>query len=440
MEAKKILGKSMPTANPKRGRLFIGLGAFGLFGIFFLMGVHALYFGHFVAQRNVAASQGWVETRCEILEAGVNVYTDPDHGAAYTIYVTFKYEFDRQEYISDRYDFSFSAHSDETVPQAVVFNLSPGTQTVCYVNPDDPSEAVVKREGDDTGTLWGASAVITLGLVGMFLTLIIGMEKNPVEMIGDTVFLIVDKMLDKMDPPADPEPKGADLSDPADDVADIAARESDTALAAPEAASWEDPNECFAEIPASRVVELLRAHGEVRSQGPLEWNGDIPLPQHLATFYREVGPIDITIEGFGVSTLIPSLSKLWEHQARFRGSTTDGLLNRIRRRLFHRWDNDWIVVAIEDGDLFIYSVREEKILYTRQSRGTYEPHEVYPDLNTMAACMAILGTVAVNAGEDLFDDEFQIRPTHMSQAIAQISKEIGDESKAAAIVAAAGWA
>ncbi len=198
----------MPTANPNRGRLLIGLGAFGLFGVLFLMGVHALYFGHFVAQRNVAASQGWVETRCEILEADVNRYADLDHGASYTLYVKFKYEFDRQEYISDRYDFSFADYGDEAVPQAVVSKLPPGTQTVCYVNPDDPSEAVVKREGENTGTLLGAIAVITLGLGGMFLTLIIGMEKNPVEMIGDMVFLIVNKMLDKMDPPADPEQTG----------------------------------------------------------------------------------------------------------------------------------------------------------------------------------------------------------------------------------------
>ena len=430
----------MPTANPNRGMLLIGLGVFALFGVLFLMGVHALYFGHFVAQRNVAASQGWVETRCEILEADVNVYGDLDHGAAYTIYVQFKYEFDRQEYISDRYDFSSSAHSDEAMPRAVVSKLPPGTQTVCYVNPDDPSEAVVKREGEDTGTLVGAIVVITLGLVGMFFTMIIGMEKNPVEMIGDTVFLVVDKMLDKMDPPADPEQTGADLSDPADDLANMAAGEGDTAVTPQEAASSEDQDECFAKIPASRVVELLRAHGELRSQDPLNWNGEIPLPEHVATFYREVGPVDITIEGFGGSTLIPSLSRLWEHQAGFRGSTTDGVLTRIRRRLFHRWDNDWIVVAIEDGNPFIYLVRDERILHACYGRGTFEPYEVYPDLNTMAACMAILGTVAVNAGEEFYDDEFAIRPIYMTQAIAQISKEIGDESRAAAIVAAAGWA
>ena len=234
----------MPTANTNRGGLLIGLGAFGLFGVLFLMGVDALYFGHFVAQRNVTASQGWVETRCEILEAGVDVHSDFDHGDWYTLSVKFKYEFDRQEYISDRYDFSYGAHSDEAVLQAVVSKLPPGTQTVCYVNPDDPSEAVLKREGENTGTLLGAIAVITLGLVGMFLTLVIGMKRNPVEMIGDVVFLIVDKMLDKMDPPADPKQTGADQSDPADDVADMVTGEIDTVVTPPEAASSQDPDEC----------------------------------------------------------------------------------------------------------------------------------------------------------------------------------------------------
>ncbi len=404
------------------------------------MGVHALYFGHFVAQRNITASQDWVETRCEILEAAVNVHSDPEHGDSYTLSMKYKYRFDRQEYTSDRYDFSFSAYSDKAVAQAVVSGLPPGMQVTCYVNPNNPSEAVVKREGDDTGTLFGAIAMIALGLLGMYVTLSIGMEKGPAQTVGDTVFLVVDKIIDKIDRPAEPEQAGAHLIDASDGVADMAASEMDTAVTSREAATPTDADNFYAKIPASRVIELLRAHGEVRSQSPLSWNGDIPLPPHLATFYREVGPVDITIEGYGGSTLIPSLSRLWEHQAGFRGSHTDGLLHRVRRRLFRGWDNDWIVVAIEGKDPFICSVRDERVLYAHQGRGTVEPYEVYPDLNTMAACMAIVGTVAVDAGDDFTDDDCQIRPIYMTQAIGQISKEIGDDARAAAIVAAAGWA
>jgi hypothetical protein len=366
------------------------------------------------------------------------VHADPEGADSYTLYLKYKYEFDRKQYISDRYDFSFWDHNDEAVPRAVVSKLPPGTQTVCYVNPDNPPEAVVKREGDSsTGGLLGAIACITIGLAGMSFGMIIGMSQF-VMMICDMVILIV-KILDKLAPSADRAQTGADPSHPDDYVA---AGEVDTAGTPPEAAFSEDLDQSFAQIPASRVVDLLRVHGEVRSQGPLHWHGDIPLPQHVATFYREVGPVDITIEGCGSSTLIPSLSKLWDHQSRFRGSDTNGLLNRLRRRLFNRWDDEWIVVAIEGDDPFIYSVRDERILYSLcHGRGTCEPYEVYPDLNTMAACMAILGTVAVNAGEDLFDDDdSQIRPIHMTQAIAQISKEIGDDSRAAAIVSAAGWA
>ena len=437
----------MPTANPNRGGLLIGLGAFGLFGVLFLMGMHALCFGHFVAQRNVAASQSWVETRCEILEAGVNVHPDSDHGDSYTLYVKFKYEFDRQEYISNRYDFSYMAHSDEAVPQTVVSKLPPGTQTACYVNPDDPSEAVVKREGENTGTLLGAIAVITLGLVGMFLTLIIGMKKNPVEMIGDVVFSAVEKMLDKMDSPADPEQTGADQSDPADDVAGMVAGENDKAVTPPEVASSQDPDECFAKIPASRVVELLRSHGEVRSQQPSAWKGTIPLPEAIASFYREVGPVNITIEGYGSPAFIPSLSELWDLQKGHRADAVhESLWTRTVGKLFNRWDNDWIVVAKEGDDpsffsIFIYSIRTGKILnaYGMHSRTSWEAREVHPDLNTMAACLAILGSVCVEAGED-FSNDHGIRPKYLARAISLLTDELGNESEAVVIVGAAGWA
>jgi hypothetical protein len=59
--------------------------------------------------------------------------------------------------------------------------------------------------------------------------------------------------------------------------------------------------------------------------------------------------------------------------------------------------------------------------------------------NTMAACMAILGTVCVEAGED-FSNDLAIHPQYLARAISLLADELDNKPQAEAIVAAAGWA
>ena len=96
-------------------------------------------------------------------------------------------------------------------------------------------------------------------------------------------------------------------------------------------------------------------------------------------------------------------------------------------------------MAIDGADLLIYSVRDAKILSALHRRGAWEPYEVYPNLNAMAACVAILGSVAVDAGDDLTDDEGCIRPKYRAQAMSRLTEELGNESDAEAAFGAAGW-
>ena len=46
------------------------------------------------------------------------------------------------------------------------------------------------------------------------------------------------------------------------------------------------------------VRELLGRHGTLESQDKGTWTGEVPLPGDLASFYNEVGPANITIEGY----------------------------------------------------------------------------------------------------------------------------------------------
>ena len=170
------------------------------------MGLHSLWLSLVAIPREVAATQRWAETPCEVLESKVKTHSDLERGDWFSLDMSFKYEFDGQDYSSDRYDLSTGGCNEPV--QAVVARLPAGTQTVCYVNPDFPSEAVMKREGEKIGFGLGAAACTFFGAVGMLLTLIIRMKKNPIEMIGDSVFLIVDRVIDAMDPSANPKQTG----------------------------------------------------------------------------------------------------------------------------------------------------------------------------------------------------------------------------------------
>ncbi|MEM1211422.1 MAG: hypothetical protein AAGI68_03905 [Planctomycetota bacterium] len=147
-------------------------------------------------------------------------------------------------------------------------------------------------------------------------------------------------------------------------------------------------------------------------------------------FYRDVGPVDITIEGYGNPTFIPSLSGLWEHQAGYRwnGLTDEPILD---------WNDEWIVVADEGGDPYIYC--QDKVFLAQHGSGVWEPDEIYSNLNLMAACLATLGAVVLDGGDEFTDEDSCVRPVFRAEAISRLADILGDKNKAEAIVITAGW-
>jgi hypothetical protein len=129
----------------QRRRTGSGTGCLVLFfGLFALFGGVATWF---IAVRPVAgllAARSWVETPCTILASQVAESSDSD-GTTYKVDVRYAYVFEGGEYRSERYDF-FDAYSSGYDGKAeVVARYPPGTRTVCYVNPADPSAAVIDR-------------------------------------------------------------------------------------------------------------------------------------------------------------------------------------------------------------------------------------------------------------------------------------------------------
>jgi hypothetical protein len=122
------------------------MGCLALFFlVFFLAGAAALYFMVLRPARGLLASRSWVETPCVVQASRVGESSDSD-GTTYRVEVEYTYSLQGREYRSSRYNFLDFYSSGYDGKAEVVARYPPGTRTVCYVDPDDPSQAVIDRK------------------------------------------------------------------------------------------------------------------------------------------------------------------------------------------------------------------------------------------------------------------------------------------------------
>ncbi len=183
-------------------------------------------------------------------------------------------------------------------------------------------------------------------------------------------------------------------------------------------------------ISNDELIELLSTHGICRPQPVTDWTGSIPLPVEIARFYEEIGPMDIEIVGYGNPTEIPSLSALWDLQEGYRWHS------RTKER-FTDWPDEWIVVASESGDPFIF--RDGKILFALHGTGKWETAPIFFDIFTMAACLGIVGKVVKEAGADIVDDNSVIRPKYRDMAIDHLREILYGMNDVLAVLDKLGW-
>ncbi|OHB63016.1 MAG: hypothetical protein A2Y77_10725 [Planctomycetes bacterium RBG_13_62_9] len=90
-------------------------------------------------------ARSWVPTPCRVLRAEVRSH-DSDDGTTYSVYILYQYEFDGRTYPpSDRYDFMGGSSSGYKSKARIVAQYESAANPICYVNPRDPSQAVLKR-------------------------------------------------------------------------------------------------------------------------------------------------------------------------------------------------------------------------------------------------------------------------------------------------------
>ena len=115
----------------------------------------------------VFSALSWSEVECEIVSSQVRSHSGDD-SVTYSVDVLYRYEFGGREYRSNRYQFMGGSSSGYDRRARIVEALPAGAVTPCYVDPDEPSEAVIER-GFTPDTLFGLLPLLfaIVGLAGL---------------------------------------------------------------------------------------------------------------------------------------------------------------------------------------------------------------------------------------------------------------------------------
>ena len=149
----------------KVGGVVVGV-LFG--GVFATAGIGMLIFMTILPLWRTAISQTWTQMPCVVERSELLRYDDGDDGPTYRIDILYKYDVAGQTYGSNRYSFaSIGSSSGHKGKQKVLSQYPIGHQTTCYVDPSDPTNAVLKR-GLTLSNLWGLFP-IPFAAIGLFV-------------------------------------------------------------------------------------------------------------------------------------------------------------------------------------------------------------------------------------------------------------------------------
>lgn len=143
------------------------LGCIVPFGLLFAaVGFVAFYFVSLRPVLRASASSDWPEAECVILESKLATSRGSKGGTTYRVEVNYRYTWSGHTYDGDRYDFS-SGFTNVGVDamRAAVASLPAGRRTVCYVDPDSPSTAVLSRK--NPVTVWFGAFTLIFPAVGL---------------------------------------------------------------------------------------------------------------------------------------------------------------------------------------------------------------------------------------------------------------------------------
>ena len=135
-----------------RDKIILSLFCIVLGGVFVAIGVYVWY-RQLTPYFQVRQSISWQPVQATLLDAKViDDWSEPGRtkrgGIKYFIDIRYQYSFKNKNYTGTRYSFyNFCNNAaDGGKLHSFVKNNPPGTKICCFVNPENPTEAVVSRE------------------------------------------------------------------------------------------------------------------------------------------------------------------------------------------------------------------------------------------------------------------------------------------------------
>lgn len=146
-------------------------------GIFFLAGLGFMIPFFILPLMKISGSSSWEEEPCKVIHSRVASHRSDD-GTTYSIDILFEYEVEGKTYRSNAYDFFDVSSSGSSGKRDIVRQHPRGKETVCYVNPDDPYQAVLSREYSWVMLFGLIPLVFVLVGLGIILASIFGKSKK----------------------------------------------------------------------------------------------------------------------------------------------------------------------------------------------------------------------------------------------------------------------
>lgn len=133
--------ESISEAQPKRTASAGCLIVFG--GIFFVAGLLASYAALAVPMYTYWSAQSWPQRPCVILTAELEEVRSDD-SSTWKAAFTYEYQFGNRQYVGSQ-DHAFPSSGSRHDAQRRMAELPVGTETLCWVNPSKPQQALLDR-------------------------------------------------------------------------------------------------------------------------------------------------------------------------------------------------------------------------------------------------------------------------------------------------------
>jgi Protein of unknown function (DUF3592) len=159
------------TMTRRQANALGSVGKVFFFGVFTLVGGILGYFFIGRPLQTYFAAKDWPETPCEIVRSSVVPHAGSKGSSTYSIDITYRYEVRGRELQSSTYSItslSGSSSAGRSSKEKVVARYPAGMKTVCYVNPEDPTDTLLNRDLSPWLLLGLIPAIfLSVGLVGL---------------------------------------------------------------------------------------------------------------------------------------------------------------------------------------------------------------------------------------------------------------------------------